>query len=105
MFKTIPAAALLAITLTAAAPAFAGDTAQVKVGYSDLDLTTMEGQHTLERRLDTAARNACGYDERVTGTRIPSARAQSCYKQAKAKARNVMASAVENARGATGLGG
>ena len=105
MFKNAPiAAALIAMTLTAA-PALASEANQVRVVYSDLDLTTMDGQRMLERRLDAAARDACNYNELVTGTRLPSSRAQSCYKQAKAKARNVMAVAVENAREESRLGG
>lgn len=105
MFKNAPvAAALLAMTLTAA-PALATEGTQVKVSYSDLDLTTIEGQRTLERRLDAAARSACGYEQQVTGTRLPSSRVRNCYKQAQAKARNVMATAIENAREDGRLGG
>lgn len=43
--------------LMVAAPAFANS---VTVSYSDLDLTSPAGQATLEHRIDTAARQACG---------------------------------------------
>lgn len=94
--KTQIAAALLGLTLTAA-PALADEATQIKVAYKDLDLTTSEGQRTLDRRLDAAAREACGYSEGVTGTRLRSSQATTCYKQARAKAKDVMASAVDKA--------
>ncbi|MCJ2187499.1 UrcA family protein [Novosphingobium beihaiensis] len=107
MFKnTMIAAAVAGLALTAAtAPAFAGETSKVRVEYSDLDLTTAKGQRKLERRLDVAARNACGMDRTATGTRIPSTQSRVCYKQATERAKEVMASAIDNATSSTRLGG
>ncbi|WP_067732191.1 UrcA family protein [Novosphingobium naphthalenivorans] len=105
MFKNAPiAAALLGLALTTA-PALAAEKTQVRVEYADLDLTTPEGQRTLERRLDIAARDACGMDEQATGSRLASPRARSCYKQATARAKDVMATAIDNANSDSRLGG
>lgn len=93
MFRKIPfAAALMGLTLTAA-PAFA-DTLAVR--YKDLDLTTAEGQKTLDRRIDAAARQVCGYDEVITGTRLRSRDSVACYKQARAQVQKQVASAAGN---------
>ena len=89
------AAAVASFTTLAAAPAFAGE---VTVSYQDLDLTTAKGQKTLARRIDVAARRACGYDRVETGTRIPSREAVDCYKQAKQRSTGAMASIVDGAR-------
>lgn len=101
--KTTIAAALMGLALTTT-PAFADEVKHVQVMYKDLDLTTAAGQRALERRLNTAAREACGYSETVTGSHLPSARSRACYKQARAKAQDVMAAAVENASN-TQIGG
>lgn len=101
MFKSTPfAAALLGLTL-AATPAFAKD---VQVRYADLNLTTAEGQKTLERRIDRAAREACDYDQYTTGTRLPSQAAAACYRQALDSAETMMAGRVEAAKSSQ-LGG
>lgn len=98
MFKTpLAAAALLGLALTSA-PAFAAEQTEVKVAYADLDLTTPEGQRTLERRLDTAARKACGYGSVTTGSRLRSTQSDACFKQARSKAKEMMASATGNGR-------
>src|SRR3546814_1685442 len=63
MFKsTSIAAALIGLGLTAT-PAFAKD---VQVRYADLNLATVEGQKTLEQRIDRAARDACNYGQHIT---------------------------------------
>lgn len=93
MFKfaaTIAAATLA--SLTVAAPAFAKD---VTVRYGDLDLASPEGQHTLSRRIDRAARNACELDQEG---RIPSTAALKCFKQARTSAHTEVAMLVDNAR-------
>ncbi|MDE8651749.1 UrcA family protein [Novosphingobium album (ex Liu et al. 2023)] len=87
-------AAALGIALTATA----SYAREVRVSYGDLNLATAEGQKKLERRLDQAARQACGFDEMTTGTRLRSAKTLACYKEAHAKARNDMALAIENER-------
>lgn len=82
---------------TVAAPAMAGET-HLKVVYSDLNLNTVAGQETLERRIDAAAKKACGYDEIRTGTRMQNREVTRCYRQAKKQATTQMASVVSDAR-------
>ena len=100
MIKTTSIAAaaaalvLTGLTFSVAAPAQAKD---VTVSYADLNLTTVEGQKTLARRLDAAARNACTYDQLSTGTRIRDPQAVACYKKARAQSHDHMAMAVERA--------
>lgn len=94
MFKKTPiAAALLGLALTAA-PAFA-DT--ISVQYKDLDLSTTEGQKTLDHRIDVAARQVCGYDAITTGTRLRSSASVECYKNARAQVQHQVAAAIDNA--------
>jgi UrcA family protein len=47
-------------TVTAAAPAVAGQLASVEVEYQDLNLTNAAGQASLDRRIASAARELCG---------------------------------------------
>ncbi|OYW47128.1 MAG: hypothetical protein B7Z08_07795 [Sphingomonadales bacterium 32-68-7] len=78
---------ILAATLGAAllsAPALANDSLAIKT--SDLDLETQAGQAQLERRVDRAARTACGLGEVRSGTNLPSQSARKCFEQAKANA-------------------
>ncbi len=96
MIKTALFTAAAAIaTIATAAPALAD---QISVSYKDLDLTTAQGQSTLARRLDVAARNACGYQGGMTGSRIAPRAATECYKQAQARAKDSMASLVSDAQ-------
>lgn len=100
--KTAPiAAALLGLALTAT-PSLAKD---VEVRYGDLDLTSAQGQKTLEVRLRKAAREACDYDTRTTGSMLPSHEARDCYIKATQKAQGQMAAAIENAEQYNRLGG
>ncbi len=62
-----------------------------EVQYRDLDLATAEGQDRLEKRIDTAARKACGFDAHATGTRIRSRQAQECVIELRTKAREQLA--------------
>jgi UrcA family protein len=101
MFKSTPiAAALLGLALTAT-PAFAKD---VEVRYADLDLASTEGQKILETRIARAAREACDYEARVTGSHLPSPEARACYRKAVDSARTMMAAKIEAAQEAQ-LGG
>mgnify|MGYP000085450522 FL=1 len=64
-----PAAAILAIV--AAVPASAGNNTGATyttsaVQYSDLDLTTQDGQETLQKRVNKAVSKVCGFAGRVT---------------------------------------
>lgn len=96
MFKSTPiaVAALAALALTAT-PSIAKD---VEVRYADLNLATAEGQKVLEQRIDRAARDACGYEDTTTGSRIPSSQARSCYRKALDSAKTMMAARIEAAR-------
>ena len=66
--------------LVAAQPASAES---VAVAYDDLDLSTAQGQETLEHRIDKAAKEVCGFNEVTIGTRIHSREAKECIKSAK----------------------
>ncbi|EQB12640.1 UrcA family protein [Novosphingobium lindaniclasticum] len=102
MFKTnliaAAAAAVLSVgaiaAATAPAPAFAKN---VEVRYSDLNLSTAEGKQKLERRIDTAAREACDYGRTTTGSRIRSNEATECYTKARADVSAQVAGAIDKA--------
>jgi UrcA family protein len=92
--------ALAAATL--AVPAIAADDAgsAVSVRYNDLNLASKAGQEELDRRLERAARSVCGLDAIRTGTRLRSAEARRCYREARATLDKQFASLVSNdARG------
>ncbi|MWV28233.1 UrcA family protein [Aurantiacibacter rhizosphaerae] len=74
--------AALAAGAMFSAPAMAGstDAPSIAVRYSDLDLSTAEGQDTLDRRLTRAAEEVCGIDRRTSGMALPSAESRSCYR-------------------------
>lgn len=98
-----PAFPIAAVALAVmAAPAAATDvTTSVMVRYGDLDLSTRTGQERLERRLDRAARSACGMTRIRIGPDVPSSEARRCYEQSKARAHQRLAEVIarENARG------
>lgn len=81
----IKSIALALVAASIAVPAIAADVPRVsvRVEYSDLDLATTAGQEELERRLDRAASTICGVDELKTGTRLPSAWARRCMREAR----------------------
>ena len=90
--------AILAAALAATAfatPTLAAD--QINVRFNDLDLNTPAGQATLERRIDKAVRDACGANETVVGTRLPSRAAQACVDETKAAVREQVAQNVARA--------
>lgn len=76
-------AVALAASAVIAAPAYAANDegASVPVRYADLDLSTKDGQDTLERRLDRAAREVCGIDPRTSGFALPSSESRGCYRE------------------------
>jgi UrcA family protein len=84
---------VLAAVILGAAPALAVPAAAETVGvkYSDLDLSTRAGQQKLERRIDSAARTACGMDEVRTGRFTPSTAQRQCYSQTKANVHDQVA--------------
>ncbi|VWX53700.1 UrcA family protein [Novosphingobium sp. 9U] len=91
----LAAATLTAAALSIAAPAFAND---VTVNYKDLDLSTAKGQSTLARRLDNAAKNACGLGGSTTGSRLGSPSAKACYKDAKTRSQATLATIIGEAQ-------
>ncbi len=98
-YPAILAAAAFGTATVFAVPAAAG--ASIGVKYSDLDLSTRDGQQKLERRIDSAAREACGMDEVRTGRFTPSTAQRQCYQQAKADVGEQVAQAIarDGARG------
>jgi len=82
-YPAILAAAVLGAATVFAVPAAAETAESVSVKYSDLDLSTSEGQARLERRITSAARTVCGMDEVTVGTRLASREAQRCFAQTK----------------------
>jgi UrcA family protein len=72
----------LALAVAVAAPATAADEApRVAVRYADLDLSTTQGQRELDRRLQKAAREVCGTQEKITGSRLGSEHSRECYRE------------------------
>lgn len=96
ILPSLAAAAVLAITT----PAMASPTeaASVTVQHDDLNLESVRGQKTLERRLNRAARSVCGIDDAVSGTRIRSEATNQCYRQARAGAMRSYAALMRNYR-------
>ena len=88
------AAAGLAVV---AAPVAAANQS-VTVEYKDLNLSSPKGQKILERRIDAAARQVCGADSTVTGTRIVSRESRACMANAKRQLAKKIASLVEDQR-------
>lgn len=80
-YPQILAAAVLGASVIAT-PAAAETGVAVK--YSDLDLSTERGQQALERRIDSAAREACGMDV-VTGRFSPSTAQRQCLRETKTR--------------------
>ena len=94
----IAAVALIGTTIPAAAFAQSTDAQQTAIVYKDLNLSTSEGQAELDRRIENAARQICGLDDVVTGSRIKSAESRKCYKQALSSARRAMASVINQSK-------
>jgi len=78
-FATLAAA----MAATIAVPAIAGTDAPQRqaVSYTDLNLTTAEGQETLQRRLDSAAWKVCQFDN--AGMLRTAQDHGSCYRAAR----------------------
>ncbi|MDZ4308504.1 UrcA family protein [Allopontixanthobacter sp.] len=96
------AAAGSALTLMGtAAPALAAQSNDdLVIAYSDLNLETAAGQKALTHRIDKAAKDFCGLNNTVTGSRISrrSNEAKECYRQAKALATKQMARLLDDKR-------
>ncbi len=87
--------ALSALVLVAGVPAAAKD---FVVAYKDLDLSTTKGQKALDRRINAAAREYCGMDVQITGSRIKDVGASECFASVREAAREQMASLIEKAQ-------
>jgi UrcA family protein len=93
----------LAIAATAmgvtglATPAMANTTTtkSVKVSYAGLNLNTIEGQKTLDRRVNAAASEVCAYKSGPTSVRQRK-EARECYAKARASARKLSAAIIED---------
>jgi UrcA family protein len=84
MIKTITAALLSAAIFATPLVASAQEGGRTTgVTYRDLDLATQEGRTELDRRIDAAAREACGMDETILGTRLPTSSQRRCYRDAR----------------------
>ena len=92
------AAAGSALALMGAVPAAAQSNRDMVIVHSDLNLNSPTGQKTLKRRIDKAAREFCGMDRQLTGSRVRANQDTECYRQAKALATQQMAKLVDDAR-------
>lgn len=94
-FATHVAAAALAIAV--AAPAAAQDIGPLsrEVRYGDLDLSTSSGVKELNRRIRSAAREVCLYEQ--AGRRAPNPVVQRCLRTAMSKANAEVNQAVASA--------
>ena len=68
----------------------------VGVTVADLDLTTQQGREELDRRIDLAAKEVCGMNDTVTGSRVASRESRRCYRDAKAQMETHFAGVIEN---------
>jgi len=94
----------MALALAATGMAFAPvahaaeDYRTVGVSHQDLDLTTEEGKEELERRIDHAAKEACGFTEAQVGTLLRTREQRTCYRQAKRQFDRHFAQVIEDAQ-------
>ncbi|TYC89954.1 UrcA family protein [Novosphingobium sp. BW1] len=99
----------LAATATPAAAAAAAAAQEniptATVYYTDLDLSTVEGQETLERRLVKTARKVCRMDERAVDSFLPSSSSQACFREATQKVEGQIAAAMRDQETAQRYGG
>ena len=77
------ALALAAAALAVPAAAAEDEAPTVGVRYSDLDLTSEAGQNELDNRLERAAREVCGMNEKHVGSRIIPQHSRECYREAR----------------------
>lgn len=85
----------LAATTTSAIAGNA-DQSMLSVKTSDLNLDTQEGQRTLDRRIEAAARKVCNYQRVRTGTRIRPVEERQCFDRAVASARTQFAEMIKD---------
>ncbi len=90
----------LAVSGLAITPAIAAEENQTRttgVTHTDLDLSTAEGQEELDRRIDEAAKQVCGYGDVQVGSRATSREARQCYREARRQLDRQFAQIVNNA--------
>jgi UrcA family protein len=73
----------MAATVLAAPLAARDEAPRVGVRYGDLDLTSAAGQRELDLRLERAAREVCGVNQKVVGSHLRSAHSRECYREAR----------------------
>ena len=84
-FLILASATALGLLTVVAVPAAASEV-RFEIDYADLNLQSKEGQRALDRRIEHAARKACGFDKLATGSRIQSREARGCVVELTAKA-------------------
>lgn len=67
----------------------------VMVPYHDLDLATDSGIKELDRRIDNAAKQICGFSDLRTGSRLVTREARTCYKDARKQIEQKIAALAE----------
>ena len=102
-FTRLSSAGALALAASglAFAPSVSAQQAETRttgVTHTDLDLSTDEGVEELDRRIDSAAKEVCGFDEVEVGTRARSRDARQCYRDAKRQLDRQFAQIVNDAR-------
>ena len=92
MKTTALAAALLGVALIGS-PAVAKESQSnsINIEYSDLDLSTPEGQAKLEQRIEIGARKMCDVGATPTGSRQMSASQRRCLTEARKSAKTALA--------------
>ena len=73
----------MAATVLAVPLAAKDEAPRVAVRYGDLDLTSEAGQRQLDLRLERAAREVCGVDEKAVGSHLHSQHSRVCYREAR----------------------
>ena len=96
--NTIHALAALGLAGAAVSPAFASNVERMTIEVStvDLNLATVEGQKTLDRRVEKAARSVCRTAGLNAGSRVLSHEAQTCLAKARADAKRQVATLLAN---------
>lgn len=99
MTKTFALAAACGLALTATPVlASANDVPKASIEFRDLNLDTPEGQAALDQRIEAVAREICGLDSVLTGTRIRSNSSRDCYKTALKSAKAQVAARIKEDR-------
>ena len=91
-------ALIAAAGLAVVAAPVAAETTSVTVEYKDLNLSSPKGQKILDRRIKSAARQVCGADSKMTGTRIVDKATRTCVEQATRQLETQIAAIIEEQR-------